>query len=393
VKNIAIIVAAGNSTRFNYEIPKQYFVINGKTVLNWTIKAFLASDFIDNVLVVINNEHRDLYYQSIEELNILNPIIGGKTRNESVFLGLKALEEFYPENVLIHDAARPLISTKLIDKVVLQLKNHSVVDVGISLNDTIKHNDENGNITILDREKLYATQTPQGFKYKTILDLHKQNNIDHTDDISLCIKNDINVCKIEGDRNNVKITNTSDIEFCKHIMGNVIGDEKIYRTGIGIDVHRFSQPFDKNIEIKICGIGVEHNQSIIAHSDGDVGFHSITEALLGSMALGNIGQLFPPNDEKYKNMDSTYFLECAKNLLRKAGAKIINIDLTIICEKPKIMPHSKVMRDNIAKILEIHANMVSVKATTTEKMGFLGTQEGIAAQAVCSVVCNKLNDE
>ena len=137
MKNIAIIVAAGNSTRFNYEIPKQYFVINGKTVLNWTIKAFLASDFIDNVLVVINNEHRDLYYQSIEELNILNPIIGGKTRNESVFLGLKALEEFYPENVLIHDAARPLISTKLIDKVVLQLKKHSVVDVGISLNDTI----------------------------------------------------------------------------------------------------------------------------------------------------------------------------------------------------------------------------------------------------------------
>ena len=385
MKNIAIIVAAGNSTRFNCDIPKQYFIVNGRSVLNWTVRAFLASNFIDNILVVINKEHKDLYYNSIDEFDILDPIIGGETRNKSVLFGLKALEKINPENVLIHDAARPLISTKLIDEVVSELQNYSAVDIGISITDTIKYNVAN-KIEIIDRNKLYATQTPQGFKYKTILDLHKRNTLNHTDDISLCIENDIRICKIEGDKNNTEITNSSDIEFCKYIMGN----EKIYRTGIGLDVHKFSKKLNENVKIKICGVDVEHNQSIIAHSDGDVGFHAITEALLGSMALGNIGQLFPPNDKKYKNMDSAFFLEYTKEELRKIGAKIINIDLTIICEKPKIMPHSEAMRANVARVLKIHSNQVSIKATTTEKMGFLGAKEGIAAQAICSVICDKI---
>ena len=385
MKNIAIIVAAGNSTRFNCDIPKQYFIVNGRSVLNWTVRAFLASNFIDNILVVINKEHKDLYYNSIDEFDILDPIIGGETRNKSVLFGLKALEKINPENVLIHDAARPLISTKLIDEVVSELQNYSAVDIGISITDTIKYNVAN-KIEIIDRNKLYATQTPQGFKYKTILDLHKRNTLNHTDDISLCIENDIRICKIEGDKNNIKITNSSDIEFCKYMMNN----EKIYRTGIGLDVHKFSKKLNENVKIKICGVDVEHNQSIIAHSDGDVGFHAITEALLGSMALGNIGQLFPPNDKKYKNMDSAFFLEYTEEELRKIGAKIINIDLTIICEKPKIMPHSEAMRANVARVLKIHSNQVSIKATTTEKMGFLGAKEGIAAQAICSVICDKI---
>lgn len=386
MKNIAIIVAAGKSTRFNYDIPKQYFIVNGKPILNWTIKAFLESNFIDNIIIVINKEHKELYYNAIKGYNILDPIIGGKTRNKSVFLGLKALEEINPENVLIHDAARPLISTKLVDEVVAQLKNYSAVDVGISLNDTIKEYNHNGNIAVLDRDKLYATQTPQGFKYKTILDLHKQNNLDCTDDISLCIKNNIRICKIDGYRDNIKVTNASDIEYCKYIMN----DKKIYRTGIGIDIHKFSNTLDKKVKIKICGIDVEHNQSIIAHSDGDVGFHAITEALLGSMALGSIGQLFPPEDQKYKNMNSNFFLKYTHKKLKKVGAEIINIDLTIICESPKIMPNSENMRNNIAKILEIHPKQVSIKATTTEEMGFLGDRKGIAAQAICSVSCHKI---
>ena len=356
-----------------------------RSVLNWTVRAFLASNFIDNILVVINKEHKDLYYNSIDEFDILDPIIGGETRNKSVLFGLKALEKINPENVLIHDAARPLISTKLIDEVVSELQNYSAVDIGISITDTIKYNVAN-KIEIIDRNKLYATQTPQGFKYKTILDLHKRNTLNHTDDISLCIENDIRICKIEGDKNNIKITNSSDIEFCKYIMGN----EKIYRTGIGLDVHKFSKKLNENVKIKICGVDVEHNQSIIAHSDGDVGFHAITEALLGSMALGNIGQLFPPNDKKYENMDSAFFLEYTEEELRKIGAKIINIDLTIICEKPKIMPHSEAMRANVARVLKIHSNQVRIKATTTEKVGFLGAKEGIAAQAICSVICDKI---
>ena len=178
------------------------------------------------------------------------------------------------------------------------------------------------------------------------------------------------------------LPNTFKFEFKTNNIGAI--------SPIGLDVHKFSKKLNENVKIKICGVDVEHNQSIIAHSDGDVGFHAITEALLGSMALGNIGQLFPPNDKKYKNMDSAFFLEYAKEELRKIGAEIINIDLTMICEKPKIMPYSKTMRDNVARVLKIHSNQVSIKATTTEKMGFLGGQEGIAAQATCSVMCDKI---
>lgn len=384
MKNIAIIVAAGHSSRFHHAVPKQYFIINGKPILRWTIEAFLTSTLIDNILVVINKEHEELYCNLIKNLNILDPIIGGKTRSASVLLGLQALEQYGPRNVLIHDAARPLVSTKIIDKVILQLKNDVAVDLGIGINDTIKY-DNSRNIKIIDRKKLYATQTPQGFKYRTILNLHKKNKIPHTDDIGLCIKNNIKVCKVEGDHRNIKITNVFDIKLLQYMMNN----EKIYRTGIGIDIHKFSTPLDNKINIKICGINIEHDQSIIAHSDGDVGFHAITEALLGSMALGNIGQLFPEKEKKYKNIDSMFFLECTNQKLRELGAEISNIDVTIICEKPAIMPYSKMMSNNIAKILAINPHQVNIKATTTEKMGFLGNQHGIMAQAICTVICNK----
>ena len=381
MKNIAIIVAAGESLRFNNNIPKQYNLINNKAILRWSIEKFLSCQSIDNVLVVINEKHKNLYKNAIKGLNLLDCIIGGKTRKESVLLGLKAIEKINRENVLIHDAARPLVSKKLIEEVILKLNDYQAVDIGIKLTSTIKQFDNKNNIKVVDRNLLYATQTPQGFKYQLILDLHKNNNVNYTDDISLCYEKNIKVCRIDGETNNIKVTHRHDLEFCKFIMNN----EKIYRTGIGLDVHKFSEPLESPTTIKICGLDITHNQSIIAHSDGDVGLHAITEALLGSMALGNIGQLFPPNDKKYKNIDSTYFLEYTKNKLKNIGVKILNIDLTIICEKPKIMPYSKVMCENIAKILEINNNQVSVKATTTEKMGFLGAQEGIAAQAICCV--------
>ncbi len=381
MKNIAIIVAAGESLRFSRNTPKQYSLINDKPILRWSIETFLSCKSIDNILVVINKKHINLYKNATKGLNLLDCVIGGKTRKESVFLGLKAIEKINPENVLIHDAARPLISKTLIEEIILKLDNYQAVDIGIKLTDTIKQFDIKNNIKIIDRNFLYRTQTPQGFKYRLILDLHKNSNTDYTDDISLCFEKNIDSCKIDGEINNIKITNKHDFEFCKFIMSN----KKVYRTGIGLDVHKFSKPLKDTNTIKICGIDVKHNQSIIAHSDGDVGLHAITEALLGSMALGNIGQLFPPNNNKYKNIDSSYFLEYTKKKLKQIGVKILNIDLTIICEKPKIMPYSQVMRENIAKILEINSNQVSVKATTTEKMGFLGSQEGIAAQAICCV--------
>ena len=381
MKNVALIVAAGNSTRFKANAPKQYIEVNGKTILRWTIDRFLKSEFIDAVMVVINKDHRQFYEDSIKGINVLPPVFGGKTRKESVYLGLKALENLKPEKVLIHDAVRPLVSTKLIDEVIKKLDDYNAVDIGLPITDTIKYQDESV-VKVIDRNKVYATQTPQGFNFNTILQLHKDVQEDCTDDISLCLKGDVKICKIIGEKNNIKITNYDDLEYFRFMTKL----DKVYRTGLGIDVHRFSEPLDKETITKICGIEVPHNQSIIAHSDGDVGFHAITEALLGAMALGNIGQLFPPSDDKYKNMDSAYFLKYTLDKLGKLNASISNIDVTIICERPKIMPHNKQMRQNIARILKIGVDQVSVKATTTEKMGFLGSQHGIAAQAVCSIV-------
>ena len=206
MKNIVIIVAAGESSRFNNNIPKQYNLINNKTILRWSIEKFLSCQSIDNILVVIHEKHKNLYKNAIKGLNLLDCVIGGKTRKESVFLGLKAIEKINPENVLIHDAARPLISKKIIEEVILKLNNYQAVDIGIKLTDTIKQFDTKNNIKIIDRNFLYRTQTPQGFKYKLILDLHKNNNIHYTDDISLCFEKNINICKIDGEINNIKIT-------------------------------------------------------------------------------------------------------------------------------------------------------------------------------------------
>ena len=380
MKNIALIVAAGNSTRFESDIPKQYTAVNGKTILRWTVDRFLESEFIDAIMVVINKEHQHFYEDSIKDIDVLPFAFGGKTRKESVFLGLKSLEHLQLKNVLIHDAVRPLVSTSLINEVIKKLDDYDAVDIGLPITDTVKYQNE-GMTEIIDRDRIYATQTPQGFKFTTILGLHESTQENYTDDISLCLANNIRICKVIGEKSNIKITSYNDLEYFR-FMTKV---NKVYRTGLGVDVHRFSEFLDKNTAIKICGIEVTHNQSIVAHSDGDVGFHAITEALLGAMALGNIGQLFPPNDDKYKNIDSSYFLNYTKNKLYRMKASIVNVDVTIICEKPKVMPRSKQMRQNIAKILEIDIGQVSVKATTTEKMGFLGTQKGIAAQAVCTI--------
>ncbi|WPX95947.1 2-C-methyl-D-erythritol 2,4-cyclodiphosphate synthase [Candidatus Bandiella euplotis] len=382
MNNVVLIMAAGNSVRFAADLPKQYNKVNGKTLLRWAIEAFLQNKLIDKIVVVINEEHLHFYENSTEDIgNMLEYTLGGDTRKKSVASGLQYLQKFNPVNVLIHDAARPLVSQKLINRVVEGLDICEAVDVGLQAVDTIKYEKPDG-IEVLEREKVYATQTPQGFKFETISTLHQNIQGDYTDDISICLENQINIKRIEGERSNIKITNWSDFEYFKFIKK----ENKVYRTGLGTDVHRFSEFLESDVMIKICGIEVAHNQLIIAHSDGDVGFHAITEALLGAMALGNIGQIFPDNDGRYKNMDSAHFLIYARNELRKLCCEIVNIDLTIICEKPRIMPHSQRMRKNIADVLEIEIYQVSVKATTTEKMGFLGNQNGIAAQAICTVI-------
>ena len=240
MKNVVLIVAAGNSTRFKANAPKQYIEVNGKTILRWTIDGFLKSEFIDAVMVVINKDHRQFYEDSIKGINVLLPVFGGKTRKESVYLGLKALENLKPEKVLIHDAVRPLVSTKLIDEVIKKLDDYNAVDIGLPITDTIKYQDESV-VKVIDRNKVYATQTPQGFNFDTILQLHKDVQEDCTDDISLYLKGDVKICKIIGEKNNIKITNYDDLEYFRFMTKT----DKTYRTGLGMDVHRFSEPLDK----------------------------------------------------------------------------------------------------------------------------------------------------
>ena len=385
--NIAIIVAAGNSLRFNQPIPKQYYLLHGKAVLWWTLQAFLASSLIHKIVVVINKNHQYLYNNIIHDLDKLITVFGGSSRSQSVYLGLKSISDMNPDNVIIHDAARPLVSTKLIDTVIQKLRYYQAIDSGIIINDTVKLYNHSNQVTVLDRSKLYSTQTPQGFHYKIIFNLHQKSQTDYTDDISLCIKNNIKIYKIMGDQANIKITNEYDALLCEKLISN----EKIYRTGIGVDIHKYSRLLKKKTKIKVCGIDIEHNKSIIAHSDGDVGIHAIAESLLGSMSLGNIGQLFPSSDKKYQDINSIYFLEYTKKKLKEVRATISNIDFTIICEQPMIMVYSEIMCKNIARILDIHSNQVSIKATTAEKIGFLGATKAIAAQAVCSVYYRRIN--
>ncbi|MFQ3306868.1 MAG: 2-C-methyl-D-erythritol 4-phosphate cytidylyltransferase [Candidatus Midichloriaceae bacterium] len=382
MKNIALIVAAGISDRFAMDMPKQYVEVDGKSILRWAIEAFLNCNLIDGIKVVINEQHIEYYRKSVGDLNILNPCYGAATRNQSVLSGLKDLEIINPENVLIHDAARPLISVDLIKNVIEHLNAVEAVDVGLKLTDTIKSfNQKNDETTLLDRDKLYATQTPQGFKFKAILDLHKKNTKPFADDISLCLENNVKIHKISGEKSNLKITTIQDLDFFKYM----INKNKVYRTGFGTDIHRFSDKLETETTIKICGVEIKHDRKIIAHSDGDVGFHSITEAILGAAALGNIGQLFPNTDPKYRNIDSRYFLEKVNDLLLKNEITIINIDITIICEYPKIMKYSEKMCKTISDIFRLDKNQINVKATTCEKLGFLGREEGIAAQTVATI--------
>ena len=336
--------------------------------------------------MIINKNHQNLYHYATHGLCGLTPIFGGDTRSQSVHLGLKSIRSMGPKNVIIHDAARPLVSTKLINSVIEKLRYYQAVDTGTVINDTVKLYN-NKEITVFDRNKLHSTQTPQGFHYEIIFNLHNKAQTYHTDDISLCVKENIKIYKMIGSQNNIKITNKFDALLCEKLIPN----EKIYRVGIGIDIHKFSKLLKTKTKIKICGIDVEHNRSIIAHSDGDVGIHAITESLLGSMSLGNIGQLFPSNNQSYKNVDSTYFLKFAREKLKEIAVTISNIDLTIICEQPMIMVHSKIMCKNIARILDINSNQVSIKATTAEKVGFLGAAKAIAAQAICNVYYKKIN--
>lgn len=362
-KIAAIIVAAGEGMRLPGDRPKAYRLFCGKPLWQHSFGVFKAHAAIGRLVLVANPAHR-------EWLGEQEFVPGGATRQESVANGLAALAENPPEVVLIHDAARPFVDAALIDRVIEALAaGHPAVVTAVTVKDTIKQVAE-GRVTTPNRHELYAAQTPQGFDYGLIAALHSNSaSTEATDDAQLAEWAGVAVHLVSGDERNKKITTPEDLPMTP-------------RTGMGFDVHRLI-PGDG---VWIGGVKIPCEWKLEGHSDADAGLHALTDAILGAVALADIGQHFPPSDPQWKGADSSLFLAHAAKLAAEKGAQIQHCDLTIICEKPKIGPYREAMRARIAEILALPMDAVSVKATTTEGLGFTGRGEGIAAQAVVTVL-------
>jgi len=377
VKVAALIVAAGRGQRAGGPLPKQYLDLNGQPILRHSVKAFLDSGLVDIVQVVIHPGDRPLYDESTIGLIIAEPCTGGASRQESVRLGLEALAAETPDLVLIHDAARPFVSEWLIRAIVDALSNNEAVIPGLAVTDTIKQVDGEIVTGNIDRDSLRRAQTPQGFRYKIILAAHRAlaDVADLTDDAAVAERAGHAVHVVDGDERNIKVTTSEDVAALS-------ARAMLPCSGTGFDVHRLG-PGD---HVMLCGHRIPHTHGLIGHSDADVALHALVDAILGAVGAGDIGRHFPPSDPQWKGAPSRLFLEEAVRLVRDQGGRIANVDVTIICEAPRVTPHVAPMTAVLAEILGIPARRINVKATTTEKLGFTGRGEGIAAQATASVL-------
>ncbi|AIL64972.1 Bifunctional enzyme IspD/IspF [Rickettsiales bacterium Ac37b] len=384
---VAILLTAGVGNRLASCMPKQYIKIGNVTLLAHNILLLEKSNVISAIQVVIHQDHIDLYKQEILNLplqstKLLPVVIGGNTRQESSRLGLQAIQDIKPKYVIIHDTARPFYDENLLNKLIEELKDNKAVIPVCSIYDTIKGIDREIVAQTLKRDNIYLAQTPQAFDYSSIMIAHQKcQNISCTDDAEVCENADIKVKTILSSRFNFKITDAHDLEMAKIFM------HKQYETrvGIGFDVHKFENQLSTNGQIFLGGVEIPHNYRIIAHSDGDVVLHALCDALLGSIGAGDIGVHFPPTDDQWKDVRSVRFIEHTLEMLRHKNATIINVDIIIIGETPKINPYRLAMQNKLSEILSISIDRINIKATTTEKMGFTGRNEGIAAQVIISI--------
>ncbi len=381
-KIAVLLVAAGTGERFGGSMPKQYLPLLGRPLLRWCIDAFRRHSAISAVYTVIHADHQTEYAAAAEGLDLPAPIIGGGTRQESVRRGLEKIAALSkPDFILIHDAARPGISDMLISDICASLQRHDAVIPGLAVADTVRRKTGNA-VRTESRDGLYAVQTPQAFRFDTILALHqKYADRSVTDDAALCEFSGPAIHIIHGDRDNFKVTQGGDLGAMEQALSARCGD---IRTGSGYDVHKLVPPAGDR-KLMICGIDVPHDMVLDGHSDADVGLHAITDALLATICDGDIGMHFSPKDNRWKNADSAKFLRHAADLVAEQQGIITHIDVTIICEAPKIGPQREKMRARIADILAMPTSRISVKATTTEGLGFTGRREGIAAESVVTV--------
>jgi|SRR5579883_76834 len=377
--SIALVVAAGRGTRLGGPLPKQYLPFLGKRLLRYSLEALTSHKAIDRVRVVYNPDDAELYAEAAQGLDLLPPVAGGAARQDSVRLGLESLAELAPERVLIHDGARPFLDRGTIDRVLAALDEAPGAIPALPVSDTMKRGVAGRIAETLDRSALWRAQTPQGFRFREILDAHRAaSGRDLSDDAAVAERAGYEVRLVQGNEENFKVTTSEDLLRAERLLAARQGD---IRTGQGFDVHAFG-PGD---HLWLCGVKLAHEQGLVGHSDADVGLHALTDAILGALGAGDIGMHFPPSDPQWRGAASHRFLRHAADLVMAAGGSIAHADVTIICERPKIGPHRDAMVRRIAEILAIDPRRVSVKATTTEKLGFTGRGEGMAAQAVATL--------
>jgi 2-C-methyl-D-erythritol 4-phosphate cytidylyltransferase / 2-C-methyl-D-erythritol 2,4-cyclodiphosphate synthase len=376
---IALVVAAGRGTRLGAALPKQYLPVAGEPLLRHTLRALASHPRINGVRAVIHPDDHPYYAEAARDLDLLPPVPGGAQRQDSVRLGLESLLEIDPDVVAIHDGARPFVDGALIDRVLDAVGRGPGAIPALPVADTIKRGRDGRIVETVERSQLWRAQTPQAFRFREILAAHRAAlGLELSDDAAVAERAGLAVSLVMGSEANLKVTAPDDLARAEAMLLAQLGD---IRTGQGFDVH----PLGPGDHVWLCGIKVPHERALIGHSDADVGLHAITDAILGALGAGDIGQHFPPSDARWRGAASDQFLRHAAKLVAERRGRIAHVDVTLICERPKVSPHRSAMIARIAEILGLAPDRVSVKATTTEKLGFTGREEGIAAQAVATV--------
>jgi 2-C-methyl-D-erythritol 4-phosphate cytidylyltransferase/2-C-methyl-D-erythritol 2,4-cyclodiphosphate synthase len=373
----AVVVAAGAGLRAGPGEPKVWRTLGGKPIVRWSVEGLLAAGAREVVVVVARDRlgHVD---EALAGLLNWRAVTGGKTRADSVQAGLAAITAARTQPVLVHDAARPFVSREHVGRLLAALELADGAVPALPVADTLKRGDGLIDETV-SREGLWRAQTPQAFRVGRLKAAYRRwpANEEPTDDAAVVERAGGHVAMVPGDPMLMKLTYPEDFLLAEQLAAS----RRIVRTGLGIDAHRFG-PGDV---VWLCGIRIEHDLGLVGHSDADAGLHAITDAVLGAIGAGDIGEHFPPSDPRWKGASSDQFLRHAVGLVKTQGGRILNADVTLICERPKIGPHRQEMRARIADLLDVPIERVSVKATTTEGMGFTGREEGLMAQAVVSV--------
>jgi 2-C-methyl-D-erythritol 4-phosphate cytidylyltransferase / 2-C-methyl-D-erythritol 2,4-cyclodiphosphate synthase len=378
-----VVVAAGRGVRAGGELPKQYRTLSGVSVIRRSLLLFTEHPQVNVVQPVIHPDDAELCATAASGLQLLAPVFGGKTRQQSVRAGLEALAVHHPSIVLVHDAARPFASAKLVSRAIAAVAPSGAAIPGLAVTDTVKSIHSDGRVAeTLDRASLRTIQTPQAFGFEALLAAHRKADAagrdEFTDDAALAEWAGMAVSVFEGETGNIKLTSAEDFAQAEAMALTALGD---IRTGTGYDVHAFGD----GDHVMLGGVHIPFGRGLSGHSDADVALHALVDAILGALAEGDIGTHFPPSDPQWRGASSDRFLKFAVERVRARGGRIAHLDVTVVCEAPRVGPHRDAMRARIAEIADVSPERVAIKATTSEKLGFTGRGEGMVAFATATV--------